>query len=338
MLDGDAALDVVLVTQLPPDSWFEGFSVRPNGHVLAARLDAPLVYDVDTADPESEPHPIFKFPGVAAALNLVPIPGRQDEYSVITSRLSDLAAPRWEGFAVWHLDLSNPGAPKATEKGDLEDIVLPLGLCPVTERLILVADSARSCICCLDVTSGKSSILLSHKQSMQSHGEDAFFGVNRICIVGKHIWYSNYSAGTIHRVPFKLDTGNPKDPIRIDGSVEVVADDLRHCDGFQVKPDGSAAYTLNWNDGSLVKTEIAKPGRSPAVSKPVLGNLDNPTCVEFGEDADGKQKLFVICNGEIEVGWIKDTMSWKDIANVMATTVEVEVHSDRASLLSRASK
>lgn len=337
MLDEDDSIDVVLVTQLPPDSWFEGFAVRPDNHVLAARLDAPVVYDIDAEDSDAEPEPVFEFPDVAAALNLCPIPGRPDEYSVITSEVSDIPATRWEGFAVWHLDLSDGETPKATKKGEVGGIGLPLGLCSVTDRYIIVADSGRSCLQCLDVTTGQSSVLLADKETMDPQGEDAFFGVNRVSIVDKHIWFTNYSAGTIHRVPFALDGANDKTPLRITGPVELITDDLRHCDGFQVKPDGSAAYTLNWNDGSLVKTDLRKAQDGVTVSTPILDRLLSPTCVELGPEIDGKQKLFVICCGEIEVGWIKDSSSWKDIANAITTSVEVEVSSDRASTVSRGS-
>ncbi|KAH8199554.1 hypothetical protein TruAng_006305 [Truncatella angustata] len=338
MVDDDGTLDVVLVTQLPPDSWCEGFAIRPNNHVLAARLDAPVVYEIDPEDPEAQPQTVFEFPGVAAALNLAPIPGRPDQYSVITSEVSDLTSTRWEGFAVWHLDLNTGGEPKATKKGEVKDIILVLGLCPVTEKFILVADSAQSCIQVLDVTTGKSSVLLSDKQSMDPEGEDAFFGVNRMCIVGNYIWYSNYSAGTIHRVPFELDNSNAHAPVRITGSVERIVDDLGHCDGFQVKPDGSAAYTLNWNTGSLVRSDLTKALSGSAASEPVLSMLVNPTCVELGPEINGKQKLFVVCCGEIDVGWINDTPTWKDIANGIDATVEIEVHSDRGSVISRTSQ
>lgn len=337
MLDGDESLDVVLVTQLPPDSWFEGFAIRPNNHVLAARLDAPVVYDIDAEDEDAEPEPMFEFPGVAAALNLVPIPGKPDQYSVITSEVSDISNTRWEGFAVWLLDLSGD-EPKATKNGDVLDIILPLGLCPVTERFVIVADSAQSCLQCLDVTTGKSSVLLADKKSMDPQGEDAFFGVNRICIVGHYIWYSNYSAGTIHKVPFALESNDTDAPLRITGPVEMIADDLRHCDGFQVKPDGSAAFTLNWNDGSLVKTDLTSAVAGNAVSTPVIDRLLNPTSIELGPVINGRQKLFLICCGEIEVGWIKDPWSWNDIANAVVTSVEVEVSSDRASVISKGSR
>ncbi|KAK9778235.1 hypothetical protein SCAR479_05205 [Seiridium cardinale] len=322
MLGDDDTLDVVLVTQLPPDSWFEGFAIRPNNHILAARLDLPVVYDIDAEDPDTEPVPVYEFPGVAAALNLCAIPGRSDEYSVITSQVSDIAQSRWEGFAVWYLDLRIAGAPKAKRMGNINDIALPLGLCPVTARFILVADSAKSCIQCLDVTTGKSSVFLADEKSMVPNGEDAFFGVNRMCLVGGYLWYSNYSAGTIHRVACELAEGKANMPLRTTGPVEVIADDLRHCDGFQIRPDGSVAYTLNWNDGSLVKTDLENMVDGKAQSKPFLDRLVNPTCIELSVGSNDRPKLFVICCGEIDVGWINNTMSWNDIANITAATVQ----------------
>ncbi|KAI1496255.1 hypothetical protein F5X99DRAFT_414303 [Biscogniauxia marginata] len=324
MADDD--VDVVLVTQLPADSWIEGLAVRPNNQILAASLAEPVVYNIKAEDPDAVPEPICTFPGVGAALNLCPIPGRNDEYSVITSEISDVVTARWEAFAVWHLQLSPDGSSpaKVTKMGDVQDIVLALGLCPVTERFTLVADSARTCIQCLDVTTGKSSVLLADEESMKPKDADSFFGVNRVCIVDGYIWYSNYSVGSIHRVPYKLDDTNPDMPLRITGPVELVKDDLRHCDGFQVLPDASSAFTVNYMEGTLVKSVLKRNTES----KKVMDKLISPTGVEMGRGPDGKPKLFVICCGEIEVGWINDNVSWKDIASITAATVEVTISSD----------
>ncbi|KAI4593915.1 hypothetical protein KJ359_008959 [Pestalotiopsis sp. 9143b] len=331
-------LDVVLVTQLPPDSWFEGFAIRPSNHILAARLDAPVVYDIDPADPDAEPQPVFEFPGVAAAMNLARIPGKPDEYSVMTCEVSDLKQSRWGGFAIWHLDLSTEGQPKATKKGDVTDIVLPLGLWPVTDQFLLVADSAQHCLQVLDTETGKSTILLADKPSMGAKSKDDFFGINRLTIVNDHIWYCNYSHGTIHKVPFEVDESNTKEPVRITGSVEMVTDGLDQCDGFLVKPDGTVALTVNSEDGTLVRTDVGSGGKDSSTVTIIMNMLINPTVVELGPEVDGKQKVFVICCGEINVGWINDNFSWRDIANAIEETVEVDVQSARASVRSGASQ
>ncbi|KAI1493345.1 hypothetical protein F5X96DRAFT_225701 [Biscogniauxia mediterranea] len=320
-------VDVVLVTQLPADSWIEGLAVRPNNHILAASLAEPVVYNIDAEDPDAVPEPVCTFPGVGAALNLCPIPGRSDEYTVITAEISDVVTARWETFAVWHMKVNADGSAVATKMGDVPDVVLALGLCPVTERFVLVADSARTCIQCLDVTTGKSTVLLADDESMKAKDAEAFFGVNRVCIVDGYIWYSNYSVGSIHRVPYELDESHPELPLRITGPVEMMTDDLSHCDGFQVLPDASAAYTINYMEGTLVKTVLKKDTQSIQI----MDKLVSPTGVEMGKGPDGKPKLFVVCCGEIEVGWLNDSVSWKDIANIAATTVEVTVSSDQES-------
>ncbi|KAF3017129.1 hypothetical protein G7054_g2864 [Neopestalotiopsis clavispora] len=339
MLEGNIDdLDIVLVSQLPPDSWFEGFAIRPNNHILAARLDAPVVYDIDAEDPDAEPQPVFEFPGVQAAMNLARIPGRPDEYSVMTCEVSDLAQTRWAGFAIWHLDLSTEGQPKATKKGDVTDIVLPLGLYPATDRFLLVADSAQTCLQVLDVTTGKSSVLLKHPESMNAKTSDDFFGINRISIVNDYIWYCNYSQGNIYRVPFELDESNIEKPLKITGTPELITDGLDQCDGFQVKPDGSYCLTVNSDDGTLARTDIGKTKEEGATCTMAMNMLINPTVVELGPETDGKQKVFIICCGEINVGWLNDNFSWRDIANAIDETVEVDVQSARASIKSGTSQ
>ncbi|KAI1848183.1 hypothetical protein JX266_005896 [Neoarthrinium moseri] len=324
--DGD--VDVVLVTQLPPDSWFEGFAVRPNNHLVAARLDAPSIYDLDAENPDAEPQPLCELPGAASAINLVAVPGRQDEYSIITSDICDLAACRWQDFAVWHLKINPDGKAEATKKGEIKDIALPLGLCAVNEQYILVADSVKLCIQVLDVTTGQSEVLLADEESMKPKGEDAFFGINRICLAGGYLWYSNYGAGSIHRVPYELDGSNPRVPLKVTGPVELVADDLKHCDGFQVTPGGSAAYTLNSVDGNLMKTDVKSLQGAKAQSVNVQERLVSPTCLELGTPGKGKQKIFVMCCGEIDVGWLdaSDKLSWTEWSKIqVSSTVEVTV-------------
>ncbi|KAI1842434.1 hypothetical protein JX265_010408 [Neoarthrinium moseri] len=328
-MSGDnSALDVVLVTQLPPDGWFEGFAIRPSNHILVPDLNSPVVYDLDPEDPDSEPQIVYTFPDVVATLNLCPVPGRADTYTVLTADFCDLAASRWEGFAVWQLDLSAPASPKAAKTGDLKDIVLPLGLCPVAERFALVADSTKACISVLDVTKGTSTTLLTDKASMEPQGENGIFGINRLSIAGGYIWYSNFSGGTIHRAPYKMEPADGQTPLRIVGPVELVTDNLIHCDGFHVSSDGKTAYTANCLDGCLVETDLTKVGGGGASSKQVLDRLISPTCLEIGTDANGKRKVFVICCGEIEVGWMTGGPSWKDIANATVATVEVTVSTE----------
>lgn len=76
--------DIVLVTQLPSDSLFEGFAMRPNGHMLLTRLDMCELYTLDAENPDAEPCLLeTNFPGANGLINLCPLQGRSDEYAVI---------------------------------------------------------------------------------------------------------------------------------------------------------------------------------------------------------------------------------------------------------------
>lgn len=310
--------DVVIIDQLPSNSWFEGFVLRPNGKVLATRLDAPELYSFRGEDSSRTPEPVYDFSADATGLiNLCPLEGCNDEYAVISGTV-ELANTSFANFILWRVAMSPDDStpPKVTRLADLSETGLSVGVTSVSERLLLVADSSRNCIWRLDIPTGKLSVLVSDP-SMKAASKDDVWGLNRVRVGAGHVWFTNSSVGTICRFPVELKPDD-EEGIRATGPIELLASQMNNCDGLALTKDFSSAYLVNYLQGHLWKVDF-DPVTGKGTVSIVRENLVSPTSVEY-IDRDGESKIYIICCGEIEVGWINDeNRSWSDLAHINAT-------------------
>ncbi|KAI1662339.1 hypothetical protein F4813DRAFT_344200 [Daldinia decipiens] len=326
MLEDGSDQDVVLVTQLPSDSWFEAFAFRPNGKILACRLDEPELYTFYPEDSDSTPQLLHTFDEAAnGIIDADPIPGTKDEYFVL-STVSDLISVEFNDFIVWHVALSpdDSNPPKVTKVAELPDTGLCAAAVAISDRVVLIPDSTKNCIWHLDTQTGQSTLLVADDSMKIANGEGNFFGLNRICITDEFIWFTNTSAGTLCRIPIQQVHDDPSVGIRITGPVQILTDEIIDCDGLVLTQDETAAYTCSYKDGFIWKIDI-EPSTGKATTNVVLRNLASPTAVELNY-VDGKPKLFIVCCGEIQMGWIPEKENpWSDIVNInAAVTVQVE--------------
>ncbi|OJD30740.1 six-bladed beta-propeller-like protein [Diplodia corticola] len=292
-------IDVVPVTQLPANSWFEGFAVRPNGHILATRLDAPELYTFDPADPSARPQLLHTFPDANGLVNLCPIAGPDDdEYAVIAATV-ELQQVQFDSAVIWRVKLAGP-APEITELARVPDSGFCIGVAQLTPDFLAIADSHKNCIWRLDLASGKSDVLVAD-DTMAAASEEDFFGINRVRYSHGHLWYTNTSAGLLCRVPLALDQAGP----RTTGPVQIVASDLPHCDGLTLTDDAKAIFTANYMAGVVWRVDVDDQGKG--LSSILTRGLSSPTSVEFATIAD-KQRLYVVCCGGegAGVGWVND--------------------------------
>ncbi|KAL1845004.1 hypothetical protein VTK73DRAFT_1350 [Phialemonium thermophilum] len=350
--------DVVLVDQLPSNSWVEGFTIRPNGLGLVSRLDRPELYSLDLLNPDAEPVLVHTFPNATGLVNLCQMEGRHDEYVIISGNV-DLDKIDFRDFVLWHVAfIQSDGtegadgqqnqqqqqqqqqqeAVRVTKLAEMPEAGCCIGVMPASERTLIVADNGKSCIWCVDVATGASSLLLADPTMEPASGDDAF-ALNRLRYGGGYVWFANTSVGTLCRFPVRtIDTTvRPRDggdaevqttTLEAAGPVEVLVDDIQHCDGLVLTPDSKTAYTASYMAGLLWRIEFDETeGRW--VTRVVRSRLVSPTAVELRYDeATGRPRLFVVCCGGIEVGWINedDRKSWSDLANInQAVTVSVTV-------------
>lgn len=314
----NGSLPVVLVTQMPSDAWIEGLAVRPNGRVLTARLDQPEVYSFLAEDSNAAPELLCTFPGSNGVMNICPLKGCHDEYAVLTATIN-LAKSQFSNFVVWRMALksaSNP-APEPVKIATIPDAGSVLSLTAATERIVLLADSGRHCIWQLDIETGVASVLISD-DSMKIKSAGDFFGLNRMRVADGFVVFTNTSAGTICKVPFALEG----DRLRTTGPVETAANDVVDCDGWAMANGKGTFYLANYMDGFLWRLDV-DPVSAEATTTIVMSDLVSPTAVEV-VDVNGQLKLFVVCCGQIDVGWVKERVSWNDINAAVQVTVTTE--------------
>ncbi|CAJ2504934.1 Uu.00g123280.m01.CDS01 [Anthostomella pinea] len=314
--------EIVLVTQLPSDSWFEGFVLRPNGNILATRLDKPELYTFDAEDPDATPHLLHHLELCNGLINIIELPGRPDEYHILSGNI-DLEKGTCKDCLLWHAVLSQDDSspPKLTQIAEVKDAGFAMGIVAVTDRVMLIADSGKGCVWHLDTETGKMSQFVAD-DTMMPPTEADFFGLNRIRVVGDYLWFTNTSAGTLYRIPVEMDTAQPEVAIRATGPVQKVLGDLPHLDGLALTKDQTRAYTVSMADGQLLEIKV-DPATGQGSVEVITTSLDSPTGVELVY-VNGRPKLYVVCCGEIDMAWIPkiDENPWASMdfnSNVVGT-------------------
>ncbi|KXJ85482.1 hypothetical protein Micbo1qcDRAFT_169411 [Microdochium bolleyi] len=329
-----------LVTQLPSDGWYEGSARRSSGNLLITRLDQPELYELDPADPDTPPRIVLTLDPADATgvLNLSGIPGRPDEYFVLTAFV-DLVSVQISNYRVWRLRMPSPTTPEIQEPQldpvfSLPDPCAVVSVEAVSEHLVVLGDQLNACIHLLDLRGGHGakavfSPLVKGNDDYFTPASEEFFGINRIRHHGGYLWFTNSSRGMLARAPAKFDSSG-KGQLSVTGGIEVVTEEIENCDGLVISADGRTAYACCMTDGSLMQVEIPPAGISSGgkvTTTKVVEELINPTALLFMPGPEQQQVLHVLCSGEIEVGWRDghSSMSWAGFADTINEGVTVSV-------------
>lgn len=330
MIEDESIEDVVLLTQLPSDSWFQGTALRPDGRVLAARLDSPELYLFNPEDDEdAEPVLLHTFVEASGLIDVCPLQGCQDEFAVI-SGVFDIPNATFERPIIWRVVFSSKDdvQPTVTKITEVADAGFCAGMIAPTENTLLVADSSNYCIWRVDIATGRASVLATG-ESMHAASEEEPYGVNAVLINDRYAYFGNESTGTLGRVPIAFDSEDDGWDIRATGPAMVVTDDIPHSDGLVLTKDGSVAYSADYVNGQLRRIDI-DDATGKGTTTLVMENLVTPASVQLVYDTpSGKPRMLVLCMGEIDLSWVRDADgSWSDIANIndsVTVTVTTEV-------------
>ncbi|KAK7932636.1 hypothetical protein PG985_003348 [Apiospora marii] len=317
--------NVRLLTQLPSNGLYEGFVVLSDGSLLVARADEPELYQVDVgANGEDEVRLLSRFqevPGINGIINICGIPGNDEEFIVLVG-LVDLQAVRVSNYQVWRFSLGTPGGgghSRWEKVTSLDNTGFYLSIATISDRILLVTDSARCRVESIDLATGGAEVLVTHP-SFKPATEADFFGINRLCVADEGlVWFTNSSRNVLGRFRVAMPEGKKTAP-RLVGEVEIVAERLPACDGFAVLPDGSAAFLVTMHDDKLVRVDLT--GREKS-ARDVGLDLVNPSVVGLiprpGSKGGGGLQLCVICNGEFEAAWKNHdpNAGWRDIADIV---------------------
>ncbi len=298
MVEDDSISDVVLLTQLPSDSWFQGTALRPDGRVLASRLDQPELYLFDPLQPDSEPVLLHTFEGASGLINICTLEGCHDEFAVLTA-VFDVATFQFEDPIIWKVSFSSKDdlEPKVTKATEVVGAGFCAALVSISPRTLLVADSSSACIWRLDITNGKISSLVADEIMRpvgEGEGGAEAYGVNTVCIGGGYVWFANESAGVLGRAPIELGSGDDGWDIRATGPAVLVTDDIPHPDGLVINKEGNIVYNTNYIDGELRRIDV-DPVTGKGETSIILDNLVTPASLEVVYDSEAEKPKYTSC-------------------------------------------
>lgn len=297
--------------------------MRPNGHGLVSRLDKPEVWSIDLTHPDAEPQLVHEFENATGVANLCPLLGTNDEYAVLAS-IINLETVDFHTFVLWRLSLSPDGSqpPKATKLAEIPQGGRYIAVSSVTPRTLLLGDSINGQVWRVDVSTGKLSLLVT--DDTMKIPEGGFFGINRMRVAGGHLHYTNNASGSLYRIPVKLCSTEGEPEITTAGPSQLLVDDIPSCDGLSVTADGRAAYMVNYMGGVLWRVDVDLESGAAATNT-IMERLVSPTHVELVE-LNGRPVIYVVCGGEIQIGWINEDekTDWSAFAQLTGA-VEVSV-------------
>ncbi|KAH7022372.1 hypothetical protein EDB80DRAFT_806070 [Ilyonectria destructans] len=273
-------------------TWFENISIRPNGIVLATRLDIPEVWAID--------------PVTSTGSSLIQLPLAEDDPTNALTGICELSpdvfaigagvydmiggtGPKHGSFSIWLADLTRD-KPRVSKITDTPEIVIN-GMATWDEQTILVTDCLNGKIYRLDISSGSYSVAL-EDETMTLPPNAPF----PICINGlkvhrtatqAYVYYTNTTRQSVYRLPV-TPTLEPA------GLAETLASGLLP-DDLAVAQDGTV-YVCTNTTNTIVRIP---PGGGEAVA--VAGEANDmavagsTSCV-FRE---GEKVLYVATSGGI---------------------------------------
>ncbi|KAE8356181.1 hypothetical protein BDV28DRAFT_145366 [Aspergillus coremiiformis] len=223
-------------------TWLENLAVRPNGNILATRLDAPELWQINPTKPKSNSGSLlYTFPNATGLLGITPI--AQDIFAVIAGNVSlQTVTGIPDSYAVWRLDLSTP-QPTANILARIPEAVFPNGIVHFTKDIVLITDSAKGLIWRLRLSTGEFTPALSDPTMVPAPGQPTIIGVNGIDVRGKYVYFTSTTQMLLARVPVDKQA-------RATGPVEVVASGFTP-DDLMVTGNGTAYVSTNPQNGVL---------------------------------------------------------------------------------------
>ncbi|KAI8667031.1 hypothetical protein NCS56_00838300 [Fusarium sp. Ph1] len=211
-------------------TWFENISIRPNGTILATRLDVPEVWAVDPTNSSGSLLFRIPLPKDVPSQALTGICALRPDVFAIGAGIYDMTGgtgAKAGSFSVWLADLTGQ-EPKVTKVTDTPEIAMINGMATWDENTALVTDCLSGKVYRLDVTSGVYEIALEDETMEIPAGAPFQVGINGLKVHHTpeqiNVYYTTTTRYSVYRMPVTHEL-KPAGPVETLAS-GVVPDDL----------------------------------------------------------------------------------------------------------------
>lgn len=194
-------------------------------------------------------------------------------------------------FSSWTIDFPDPTSSQAivTKVVDWPDTALLLnGMVTLDAQrgLVLVADSFVGGVWLLDINEKTVELVIKDGSMVAPTGSSTPTGINGLRYRSGEIFFTNYAAGTLNRMPVDPVTGKQK------GRSTVIASGLPLPDDFELDPETRYAYVAGGSANEILKIPIDGGPIS------IVASIPGPTSVRHGpRDTTGRDVLYAVGNG-----------------------------------------
>lgn len=255
-------------------TWFENLALRPDGDIIATRMDVPELWLIDPVTREGRN--LVTIPGVTGAIGITQL--TYDTYVVgggnVTADPFNFKAGSMQVFL---LEFKR-GIPCVKLVTALPDAMFINGITPWSSTEVLVSDTVLGAVYQIDVSRGAVTKVLS--------SED-FAGINGIGVRDGFLYYISNNNQTFFRVSVSTD-------FDITGSPEAIFSGMS-MDDFSLARDG-AAYIAAVAMGQIIRVD---PDGSTAIVAGAANSMDAIGCtaVRLARSRGFDKILYATTNG-----------------------------------------
>ncbi|KAF4454692.1 hypothetical protein F53441_2770 [Fusarium austroafricanum] len=272
-------------------TWFENITIRPNGTVLATRLDVPEVWAIEPE--KSSGSRILRIPLSDDVPNqaLTGICSLKPDIFAVGAGSFDMiggSKPEPGSWSIWLADLTGE-EPKVTKVADMAEIGMINGITTWDENTALVTDCLYGRVYKLDITTGSYNVAL-EEETMTIPADAPFqVGINGIKVHRSsdqtYVYYTTTTRFSVYRVPVTQE-------VQVAGPVETLASGVVG-DDFAVARDGTLYVCTNISN-TVVRIPAAG-GKAVTVAGEEKGfAVAGSTACVFGND---ERVLYVATSG-----------------------------------------
>ncbi|PLB54744.1 hypothetical protein P170DRAFT_460790 [Aspergillus steynii IBT 23096] len=277
-----------LISRFSSPQTFENIAVKSNGHLLLTSTTSPTVFEVSPFF-ENRNLPLVEIPQAQGLLGIVEL--EEDVFYVASSNITASRGTPGSN-AVWRIDLRNATARSTGGEvslvANITDAGTLNGMCRLgqSDRMLLVADSAKGQIFSLDVANGDYKVVM-NETILQRTTDGLPVAVDGIRVHDSDVFFTNFNQGLFGRIPISPSSGTPT------GTPEVTVANLSG-DDFLLSDDGSRAWIAMNGNSTVVEVDILNKSSKVIVQSPLLASA---AAIARGRSILDRDSLYVASGG-----------------------------------------